>query len=634
MTNLRASIALSSFSFATAVLCTLQFGTLQVGAAEPEPDIPGDAIIRRYLRQETEKITQSFLAGVESAADWERGREKLHRQYLEMLGLWPLPPRTPLEARTTGNVERDAFRVEKVAFQSRPGLYVTANLYLPKRVEGKLPAVLYLCGHSGRGRDGNKTAFQHHGVWFATHGYVCLIVDTLQLGEVAGIHHGTYSHNRWWWHARGYTPAGVECWNGIRALDYLESRPEVDAARIAATGISGGGAATFWIAAADPRVKVAVPVSGMSDLETFVADEIIDGHCDCMMFVNTHRWELSMIAALVAPRPLLFANSDMDTIFPMPGNERIAARLARLYAILGRPEALGTVVVPGGHSDSLSIRLPAYRWINRWLKGDSSEVSEPEQPKIDGKELRVFPDELPAGAINDRIDETFVPVAHVELPKGQEEYRSWREMLLGSLRERSFAAREADILAPGVQLPQAPRNGRTLWILVPSLGDTETEWVNGHIANARFHTFHPRGVGDGAWKVRPPHTFERALALVGRTADSGRVWDLVLLARKIRAEVKGDFLIGLAGRWTAGVICAYAALLEPAIEEIVVVDPPRSHREGPYFLSVLQVCDIPDALGMLAPRKLTLAGANDETAKRVEAIYEAAGAKDCLKIKK
>ena len=65
-------------------------------------------------------------------------------------------------------------------------------------------------------------------MWFATHGYVCLIIDTLQLGEIAAIHHGTYRYDRWWWQARGYTPAAVECWNGIRALDYLQSRPEVD----------------------------------------------------------------------------------------------------------------------------------------------------------------------------------------------------------------------------------------------------------------------------------------------------------------------------------------------------------------------------------------------------------------------
>ena len=140
---------------------------------------------------------------------------------------------------------------------------MTANLYRPAKVarDERLPAVVYVCGHSSRARNGNKTAYQSHGIWFARHGYVCLVVDTLQLGEIAALHHGTYRAQRWWWHSRGYTPAGVECWNGVRGIDYLVSRPDVDAERIAVTGISGGGAATFWIAAADERARVAVAVS-------------------------------------------------------------------------------------------------------------------------------------------------------------------------------------------------------------------------------------------------------------------------------------------------------------------------------------------------------------------------------------
>src|SRR4029079_2813435 len=155
-----------------------------------------------------------------------------------------------LNAKITGSQEHDGIVIENLHFQSKPGLYVTGNLYRAQKPGGKLPAILYVCGHSGRGRDGNKTAFQDHGMWFARNGYVCLIVDTLQLGEVAGKHHGTYNLGRWWWHSFAYTPAGVECWNGIRAIDYLVSRPEVDPERIAVTGISGGGASTIWIAAA------------------------------------------------------------------------------------------------------------------------------------------------------------------------------------------------------------------------------------------------------------------------------------------------------------------------------------------------------------------------------------------------
>ncbi|MFO0928049.1 MAG: hypothetical protein U0736_13575 [Gemmataceae bacterium] len=123
-----------------------------------------------------------------------------------MLGLWPLPERTPLQATVTGTVDRGPVVVEKLHYQSKPGLYVTGNLYRPKDSKKRLPAIFYVCGHSGRGRDGNKTAFQDHGMWFARNGYVCLIVDTLQLGEIAGKHHGTYNLNRWWWHSARLHP--------------------------------------------------------------------------------------------------------------------------------------------------------------------------------------------------------------------------------------------------------------------------------------------------------------------------------------------------------------------------------------------------------------------------------------------
>src|SRR5207302_1328523 len=199
----------------------------------------------------------------------------------------------------------------------RPGLYVTADLYLPRpsgeKGERRYPAILYLCGHySQMKRDGAKAAAdcQSHGIWFARHGYVALVVDTLELGEIAALHRGTLQHGRWWWYSAGYTPAGVECWNAVRAVDYLVSRPEVDPARIGATGISGGGVGTFWVAAADERVKAAAPVSGMGDLTFYVGEGGIGRHCDCFSFPNRARWHWTTIAALICPRPILFVNSD------------------------------------------------------------------------------------------------------------------------------------------------------------------------------------------------------------------------------------------------------------------------------------------------------------------------------------
>src|SRR5262245_20773368 len=417
-------------------------------AADDPPKNP-DEMIHAYLAAEVKRIGARFMDGAKTRAEWEAARPRLKREFLEMLGLDPLPEKTPLQATVTGSIERSGVTIEKVHFQSKPGLYVTGNLYLPrasperKRGESsKHPAILYVCGHSGRGRDGNKTAFQDHGLWFASNGYVCLVVDTLQLGEIAGIHHGTYREGRWWWHDRGYTPAGVECWNGIRGIDYLVSRPEVDPEKIGVTGISGGGATTVWVAAADERVKVAVPVSGMSDLECYVTDEVINGHCDCMFVHNTYQWEWTTILALFAPKPLLFANSDSDKIFPMTGNRRIAERMRKCYAMLGAEGKFDDYVSKGGHDYRPDLRLAIFGFFHKHLLGSDAKIADADFPKIEGKDLRVFPEDkdLPKDSINAKADETFVPIATLKLPAEPKGFAGWKLDLVKQLREKCFRA--------------------------------------------------------------------------------------------------------------------------------------------------------------------------------------------------
>ncbi len=652
-------------------------------AADPRP---GDEAIEKYLNGEVNWLSANVLAEADSKEAWEAKREELKRQYFDMLGLWPLPERTPLKAQVTGAVARENFTVEKVHFQSKPGLYVTGNLYLPKSVgqasslssqskettnevekkrqagslpHGKLPAVLYVCGHAGKGRDGNKTAFQQHGMWFATHGFVCLIIDTLQLGEVAGIHHGTYNRDRWWWHSHGYTSAGVECWNGIRAIDYLQSRPEVDGEKIAVTGISGGGAATFWIAAADERVKVCVPVSGMSDLQSYVTDKVCNGHCDCMFLYNNYRWEWTTIAALIAPRPMLFENSGYDTIFPMPGNERIRARLAKLYNWYEKkPGDLFDIgVTPGGHSDNVELRLMAYRWISKHLKGDNSETAEPPLPPFPGKELRVFPEDsdLPKDNLNDKIDESFVTLAKPTTPKTKDEYRNWSQRLRGELFDRVFrdwpdqvlAAEvreespdgrvilrtdtEISVLAARLQQGAVQEKPKRLWLVVLNADEPEGKlpaWTKDVIpAGQPVTVLSPRGSGEfSAWtRKNPPNYVERAHALLGRTVDAGRVWDIQSTARWLHEAEGNELSVGVVGKGQAGVLGAYAALFENCIAEVTLVDPPSTHRDGPHFLGVMKVLDVPDALGLLAPRHITLVNAKDAAFDRALQDYKAAG---------
>ncbi|HRH98892.1 MAG TPA: alpha/beta hydrolase family protein, partial [Prosthecobacter sp.] len=291
---------------------------------EKTPDTPGNKLLDRYLAGQAREIAlNNGVDHIESAEDWKAKAPEYRRQMFEMLGLDPLPEKTPLKPTKTGELKGDGYVVEKMHFQSMPGLYVTANLYLPDKVTKPLPTILYVCGHANIVKDGvslgNKAGYEHHGVWFARHGYACMIIDTVQLGEIRGEHHGTYSKGRFWWWSRGYTPAGLEAWSCIRALDYLETRKEVDKTRFGVTGRSGGGAYSWWITALDERIKASAPTAGVTDMQNQVIDGCVEGHCDCMFFVNTYRWDFERMVALAAPRPLLIVNTDKDRIFPIDG---------------------------------------------------------------------------------------------------------------------------------------------------------------------------------------------------------------------------------------------------------------------------------------------------------------------------
>jgi dienelactone hydrolase len=403
----------------------------------------GDRFLVEHFRRETAGLADRCLTDIKSLEDWNARRETYRRQLFEMLSLDPMPPRSELQAVVTGRVERDDFAVENLHFQSRPGLYVTANLYLPKNLSRPAPTILYLSGHgpviSNGVSYGNKVTYQHHGAWFARNGFLCLVLDTLQLGEIPGLHHGTHREGMWWWNARGYTPAGVEAWNCIRALDYLSTRPEVDTNRFGATGRSGGGAYSWWIAALDDRIKAAAPVAGITDLRNHVVDGVVEGHCDCMFTVNTYRWDYPQVAALVAPRPLLIVNTDADYIFPLDGVQRTHALVRRIYELHKASDKLGLVIGPGPHKDTQDLQLPVFRWFNRHLKGEDPVIEMAAVKLLKPEQLKVFAT-LPADSINTNIQETFVPVAPVPaLPKHKDEWARQRDGWLAALKEKCFA---------------------------------------------------------------------------------------------------------------------------------------------------------------------------------------------------
>ena len=635
---------------------------------EPDRGQPGDAMIQAYLAKKADRIHDTFLDGVETKEDWSAKKPAWQEEFHHMLGLSPMPEKTPLEVTITGTLERDGYAVDMLHYQSRPGLYVTGNLYRPSNYKkgDKLPAIFYVCGHARRGRNGNKTAYQSHGIWYAKHGYICLIVDTLQRGEIEAIHHGTYRENRWWWHSRGYTSAGVECWNGIRGIDYLVSRPDVDPDRIGVTGRSGGGAATFWIAAADNRVKASSAVSGMADLPSYVNNRVINGHCDCMFMYNTYEWPWVRIAGLVAPRPLLFVNGDVDPIFPMDANDRLINRMERIYSLFGASDQVDAVVSIGGHSSREDIRKATYRFMNIHLKNDPSPVldseldlvtgpRDQETHPIDPEQLRVFPTDadIPKDELNTTIDQYFVPIAELESPvKGK--FEIWKSKLIRELRKVSFRS-FPNRIPPAIPQYKGPvdsfvletEQGIQVHLRTSDTDSAQTELqrivliVNANGSDSDYHQkeneavyiLNPRGVGETSWTQRnPPNYVERSHVLLGRTADEGRIWDVVATARYLKQKHGSEIPLLIVGEREGAVLAAYAALFESDIDDILLTQPPVSHMDDlcPPLLNVLRVCDVPDVLGALAPKPLYLRSFNGEAIEKVKTIYEAAGAGEWL----
>lgn len=437
--------------FLRSALFALAFSTTAWLAAADYRSIPtepteGDRILADYFDRETRRLTARNAAFLENVTDWPAAQAEMRRQLFEMLGLQPLPARSDLKAEITGTIERDGVIVEKIVFQSKPGLYVTANFYRPVKQEGPLPTILYVCGHGGVKIDGvsygNKTTYQHHGNWFAKNGYTCLILDTLQLGEIEGKHHGTHNLGRWWWNSRGYTPAGVEAWNCIRALDYLETRPEVDKTKFGVTGRSGGGAYTLWIAALDERIQVAAPVAGITSMQNHVPDGCIEGHCDCMFMVNTFRWDFPLVTALIAPRPLMILNTDKDTIFPLDGVVDVYQKTRKVYEAMGAGDKIGFAIYEGPHKDTQPLRVPAFHWFERQFKGIDigDEIADTRAPKpFQPAELKVLA-EIPGNERNTFIDEYFtkrVPETPV-LPETAADWNASKALILSRLQTRTF----------------------------------------------------------------------------------------------------------------------------------------------------------------------------------------------------
>jgi cephalosporin-C deacetylase-like acetyl esterase len=330
--------------------------------------------------------------------DVNKRRAYLREQMLKDLG--GFPEKTSLNARVVGVLDRNAYRIEKVVFESQPHFYVTANLYLPKNGHPPYPAILYPLGHE-RGGKTNSTWQQMLGS-LATKGFVALTWDPIGQGERLQIYDEDLHESKVGDSTTEHTVVGAQCmligdhvarytiWDGIRALDYLLSRKEVDPARIGLTGNSGGGTHTAYIATLDDRIKVAAPSCYITSWHLMLDTIGPQDAEQTFPFWLQEGIDYPDYLYAFAPKPYLVLSAIRD-FFPIAGARETFAEAEKVYSAIGAKEKLSMFEADDGHGYNKGRRLAAYDWFSRWLKGTSDTEPEPQIEMATPEELRCTP---------------------------------------------------------------------------------------------------------------------------------------------------------------------------------------------------------------------------------------------------
>lgn len=329
-----------------------------------------------------ERVGLKRLAGVKTKADAEAYVLDVRKRIADCFG--PFPEKTPLKPRVTGAVERDAYTIEKVLFESRPGFLVSANLYVPKGVKFPRPGVVGSCGHSANGKAAE--AYQAFAQGLARMGYVVLIFDPIGQGERLQYSHldakhrprvgvGEHLHAGNQQFLIGEFFGSWRAWDGIRALDYLLTRPEVDPKHVGITGNSGGGTMTTWLCGVEPRWTMAAPSCFVTTFRRNLENELPADTEQCPPRVLANGLDHADFLAAMAPKPVVILAKEQD-FFDVRGAEEAFARLKRLYALLGAADEIRLFTGPTDHGYSIENREAMYRWFNRATKA-SDATAEP-----------------------------------------------------------------------------------------------------------------------------------------------------------------------------------------------------------------------------------------------------------------
>jgi len=590
-----------------------------------------------------------------SLDDWNSARVHLRENLLRAWGGFPFEP-VPLQPRQHGEFQRRGYRVEKITFQTLPGVSMTANAYVPD-LPGRLPAVLVVHGHWPAAKQ--DPVVQARCIGLARLGFFVLAVDAFGAGErgvgrALGEYHGAMTAATLL--PVGLPLSGLQVYENARAVDYLLTRPEVDPARIGITGASGGGNQSMYAAAWDERIQAVVPVCSVGNYQAYLGQAC----CLCEVVPGALQFtEEKEVLGLIAPRALMIINATKDSVqFSVREAERSLPFVRHIFGLYGKAGHLEHATFQSGHAYSRPMRETMYGWMSRFIKGegDGSLILEAEMQTEDPETLRCFPGDsrpddfvtLPGFA----ADQGRKLLARSEPPPSSRE--AWRARQTASriqlARSLSGSARET---RPPAALLRDTREAavRTL-VFQPESGITLTARQETSASGARgiavlldldgaekaagseladslraagwsLVTLDLRATGKQAWgkdavRDTPDHNTAEWSLWLGRPLVGQWVVDLRgLLDMLDRADSGLPPEVALVGVGPAGIAAIYAAALDERVTHVATVGslvtyvsdvPYVNQRLGVMVPGIVRdVGDLPALAALIAPRTLVVA---------------------------
>lgn len=501
-----------------------------------------------------------------SLDEWTARREAIRKQTAFAAGLLPMPAKTPLNAVIFGRIENKDYSIEKVYIETLPGFYLAGNLYRPLGRSGKFPGMLAPHGHAQYGRleDGPLFSVPSRGINHARQGYVVFGYDMIGYSDTMQIPHAFGDKKEALW---SFGPLGLQTWNSIRALDFIQSLPDVDPERIVVTGESGGGTQTFMLCAVDDRPKWSAPVNMIS--------LIMQGGSPCEnapgLRVGVNNVE---IAALMAPKPMLMVSATGDWTRNTPKEEYPAMKA--IYDLYGKGDQVETILINAPHNYNRESREAVYRFMAKQVLKDPNWASYEEKRIRQEKlpDLMVFAGKaMPANTMNlDQLFAYWVKSSKQQIDSLNDREQR-RELLALAIGTQWPAKVEQEISGERIVLGREGVGDRVPGLLVKGKGGAVLVVHPEGAAAARKSPAAEKAIREGKTvlaidafqtgsAVAPRDRSHRYFLTFNRSDDANRVQDIVTALAFLKQSGEND--ITLAGSGNAAIWATFAAAVSPS----------------------------------------------------------------------